>query len=364
MKIADTILAIDTSCDDTAVAVTCKRRVLSNVLSSQVEIHKKYGGVYPTEAKRAHEEKIGFVLAEAMKRFGKNWNEIDAVAVTYGPGLAPALQVGVAKAKMLCEKYKKPLLAVNHMEGHLLSALAQNSKGKGMVDFDFLDKNNFPILCLLVSGGHTELVVIRGNGDYEVIGRTRDDAGGEAFDKVARMLGLGYPGGEIIELLAKEGDPMAFDFPIPMARDSGLDFSFSGLKTAVMYSLKSLNKVDTTKAVRMGEIVGLNRKIIVDVAASFQRVLIRSLVLKMKRAIEQVKPKSIWLGGGVGANLKLRNELRKLLKAYGLKLYIPYSRKLFADNAVMIGMAGYYMAQRGEFWEDVNSLERVPGLNF
>lgn len=361
------ILAIDTSCDDTSVAVTKRRRVLSNVLSSQIEIHNKYGGVYPTEAKRAHEEKIDYVVAEALKRFGGGWEMIDAVAVTYGPGLAPALQVGVAKAKFLCKRFGKPLLAVNHMEGHLLSPLAQNSVGNPLGPvFNPLAVNNSEIgkrcvLSLLVSGGHTELVVVRGNGKYEVIGETRDDAAGEAFDKVARMLNLGYPGGGIIEVLAREGDPMAFDFPIPMAREKGLDFSFSGLKTAVMYQLKELEK-KSTKDVQMGRDLMLDRQTICDVAASFQRVLIKSLTLKLKRAIEMVRPEAVWLGGGVGANVRLRFVLRKLLKDNGLKLYFPYSKKLFGDNAAMIGIAGYYMAQRGDFWQDIDSLDRVPGL--
>jgi len=388
----NTILAIDTSCDETAVAVTHGRQVMANILSSQVEIHKKYGGVYPTEAKRAHQEKIDPIINETITRARLTWDEIDAIAVTYGPGLAPALEIGIKKAKELCRQYDKPLIAVNHMEGHMLSPLAQNSKGKpntiqlpinhphpllskeggnplpwkggdrgGLTDA----KNTFPALSLLASGGHTELVLIKDllKGNYHVIGRTRDDAAGEAFDKVARMLKLGYPGGEIIELLAKAGDDQKYDFPIPMAREPGFDFSFSGIKTAAMYKIKSMHTAKTTDQVRLGQLPDLDRQTICDFAASFQRAIVKSLTLKTRQAVQQYLPKSVWLGGGVGSNLTVRRELRHAIKRFGLKLHIPYSKKLFTDNAAMIGVAAYFIAQRGEIWENIESLERVPGLD-
>ncbi len=358
----DTILAIDTSCDETSVAVTHRRRVISNVLSSQVELHKKYGGVFPTDAKRAHQEKIDHVVNEALTRSHLNLEQIDAIAVTQGPGLAPALEVGIAKAKELAKQFQKPLIAVNHMQGHLLSPLAQNSKGISSIDFDETNSSNFPALSLLASGGHTELVVIKKIGDYTVIGRTRDDAAGEAYDKVARMLGLGYPGGEIIELLAKQGNSQAFDFPIPMAPEPGLDFSFSGLKTAVMYQLKSLQHT-STKQTQTGGQAFLDKQIICDVAASFQRVLIHSLIIKTKRAVKKIQPKAVWLGGGVGANTQLRSQLRHMLQPFKLKLYAPYPKKLYTDNAAMIGIAAWYQAQRGEFITDIDSLDRKPNLD-
>jgi N6-L-threonylcarbamoyladenine synthase len=386
MNQINTILAIDTSCDETSVAVTQGRRVISNVLASQVESHRKYGGVYPTEAKRAHQEKIDPVTIEAMKRSRFDWPDIDAIAVTYGPGLAPALEVGIRKAKELCLQFKKPLIAVKHMEGHLLSPLAQNSKGKGTIHFEIENEKNYPILSLLASGGHTELVLIQTSPgrrppegwnsinntnmdstlrvrQHQVIGSTRDDAAGEAFDKVARMLKLGYPGGEIIELLAKEGDDKKFDFPIPMSREPGFDFSFSGIKTAAMYKLKSMHQAETTDQVRLGQLPDLDRQTICDFAASFQRAVVKSLVLKTKKAVQKYHPKSVWLGGGVGSNLTLRRALREALQPFGLKLHIPYSKKLFTDNAAMIGVAAYFMAQRGEIWENDEILERVPGLD-
>lgn len=406
MRPINTILAIDTSCDETSVAVTWQRRVLANVMASQVELHKKYGGVFPTEAKRAHEEKIDHVVEEAVGRAVANMRRlrsdptqpplekgrsaplllkegmgvvgfmeevVEAIAVTYGPGLAPALEVGILKAKELAKKYGKPLITVNHLEGHLLSCLAENSRGKGSDVEDDIAESNFLVLGILVSGAHTELVKVNRIGDYEVLGQTLDDAAGEVFDKVGRMLGIGYPAGEFIEKLAKDGDSLAYDFPIPMSRHTGLDFSFSGIKTAVLYKVRELTssshhfpRGETTSGLRniqMGQSEGLTRKQTEDLAASFQRVVIRSIILKLKRCLDSYEFKSVWLGGGVAANFALRSEIRKVLKKYGLKLYIPYSEKLYMDNAAMIGVAGYFKALRSEFVEDLDELERVPGLD-
>jgi N6-L-threonylcarbamoyladenine synthase len=377
MKSINTILAIDTSCDETSVAVTWRRRVLANVMASQVEIHRKYGGVFPTEAKRAHEEKIDHVVTEAVARVRRKIEDFDAIAVTYGPGLAPALEVGIRKAKVLTEKYMKPLIAVNHLEGHLLSCLTVNSRGRGNYELDEFKSGNFPVLGILVSGAHTELVKVNKIGTYEVLGRTLDDAAGEAFDKVGRMLGIGYPAGEFIEKLARSGDANRFDFPIPMARHSGLDFSFSGIKTAVLYEIENLLKLPRErvnspfqvesgrlKEIQLGEASGLDRQTIQDVAASFQRAVIWSIILKLKRCLDKYEFKSVWLGGGVAANAALRREIRKVLEKHGLKLFIPYSERLYMDNAAMIGVAGWYKAQRGEYVNDVTELDRVPGLDF
>jgi N6-L-threonylcarbamoyladenine synthase len=251
MKKNYTILSIETSMDDTCAAVTVDDRVISNVIASQTAFHEEYGGTVPHIARRKHVEWIEGVVGEALGRAGirGTWNEFrpgppltppfkgggpDAVAVTYGPGLAPSLEVGIAKAKELAKVWQKPLIAVNHMEGHLLSAFVKNSKGKGVFSTGY---PQFPALGFLISGGHTQLVVMKAIGEYELVGETLDDAAGEAYDKVARMLNLGYPGGPILSELAKKGDPSAFDLPEPMKHRKDLDFSFSGLKTAALYTL-------------------------------------------------------------------------------------------------------------------------------
>src|SRR3990167_8223206 len=259
------ILGIDTSCDDTSVGIVYKTRVLANAISSQIELHRKYGGVVPGLAKRLHTKRIDFVIEEAFKlasRIAKKlnlkekitWQEIDAIAVTYGPGLAVALEVGIAKAKELAQKYSKPLIAVDHMEGHLLSPLVANAKGNAQI---VLKRYDFPVLGLLISGGHTELVLMSDFGKYQIIGEKLDDAVGEAYDKVARMLGFGYPGAPVLTEMAKKGNPQKYKLPVPMAHHENLDFSYSGLKTAVYYFLKKLNDRG----------VVLDKKIIRDLSA-------------------------------------------------------------------------------------------------
>lgn len=357
MKKNYTILSFDTSCDETSVAITTEDRVMVNIISSQVDLHKKWGGVVPMIAKRAHQEKIETVTKEALARYkslhtmpseSDAMEAIDAVAVTYGPGLAPALEVGVHFARDLAQKHDKPFLAVNHMEGHLLSSFAKNSKGSYSID-----DAAFPYLGLLISGGHTELVLMQDFGDYTILGRTLDDAVGEAFDKVAKLLNLGYPGGPIIEELARQGDSMSYDLPVPMKGRKDMDFSYSGLKTAVRYLIDDITKQDK-----------LNKKTTCNIAASFQRVATESLVDRLQKAIDKTSPKGVLLGGGVVSNLYVRDQIRKAANKHHLPIYLPYTKKLFTDNAAMIGVAAWYKAKRDEFSYDPDTVDRVPNLSF
>jgi N6-L-threonylcarbamoyladenine synthase len=345
------ILAIDTSCDETSVAVTEDDRVISNKVSSQIEFHKKYGGVMPSLARRMHEESIDLVVKEALQGAKISLKDIDVFAVTYGPGLAIALEVGVTKIKEFAKTYGKPLVGVNHMEGHLYSALSHNAAGNPKIEYAF------PLIALLVSGGHTELVLMRDHGKYEILGRTLDDAVGEAFDKVARMLELGYPGGPVVEELAKRGDPARFPLPVPMSKEKTLDMSYSGLKTAVLYLTKKVFTENMDPKVKS--------QMICDIAASFQKSAFDSILIKTKRALEQIATDTpvhdIVLGGGVSANGMLRKRLRK---EFGSKfrLHFPTSKKLYGDNAGMIGVAAYHNARRGKF-ADAEKLDRDPNLS-
>ncbi|MFH1840922.1 MAG: tRNA (adenosine(37)-N6)-threonylcarbamoyltransferase complex transferase subunit TsaD [Candidatus Shapirobacteria bacterium] len=339
MKI-NRILAIDTSCDETAVAVTDKNRVLANYISTQIEAHREFGGVVPMLAKRMHRERLPLLIKLALKRFSK----IEAVAVTVGPGLAPALEVGVAAAKELAQKQNLPLIAINHMEGHLLSPWARNrnNRGSGVKDL-------FPTLGLLVSGGHTQLVLMKGFGDYRLLGETVDDAAGEAFDKVAKMLNLGYPGGPVISELAKKGRSI-YDLPIPMAHSQDLNFSFSGLKTACLYKIRKINRKD--------------KNFYCNFAASFEKSVVQALAIKLEKAILLIKPRQLVLGGGVINNLRLRKEARRVARRFNLPIFTPYTEKTFTDNAAMIGVCAWYQAQRNGLVNDINGLDRLPNLNF
>ncbi|KKR75988.1 MAG: putative tRNA threonylcarbamoyladenosine biosynthesis protein Gcp [Candidatus Levybacteria bacterium GW2011_GWA2_40_8] len=355
-----TILAIDTSCDETSVAVTVDDRVIANVVSSQIALHKKYGGVVPILAQRAHRERIDAVIEETINRANKfSINNVDAIAVTVGPGLAPALEVGIAKAKELALKFQKSLIAVNHMEAHLLSSFAKNSKGKNLVVSSQLSACptarrvvGFPLLGLLISGGHTQLVLMKNFGRYQLIGETLDDALGEAYDKIAKILELGYPGGPMIERLAKTGNPKNYPLPVPMRNRKDLNFSFSGLKTAVLYLVKDLKK-------EQGKLL---KQIICDICASFQSAAAQSLVDKLLLAVKQHQPKAILMGGGVISNLYIRKQIRKAVK--NLPIGLPYSKKLFTDNAGMIGVCAYFQAKRSDFVKEIEKIDRVPGLSF
>ena len=357
------ILAIDTSCDDTCASVLDNDRIITNIVSSQIEIHKSWGGVVPNLAKRAHEEKIDAVIAEAItgqitnhksqdpnklqisiSNFQKYMDDINVIGVTVGPGLSPALGVGVDKAKELAKKYKKKLIAVNHIEAHLLSVYLKDEKREPDREIEL------PALALTVSGGHTKIVLIKKIGGYEILGETLDDASGEALDKAAKLLELGYPGGPIIEKLAKEGDSNFLKLPIPMRGQKGYDLSFSGLKTAFYYAIKdwSKEKVEENKA---------------NLAASFQKAVFDSLINRFEKAVEDMWPKSLIGVGGVMNNENLRQRLVKLGEKRNLKVYFPYSKALNGDNAAMVGMVAYTKALRGEFVEDIEKLDREPKLD-
>jgi N6-L-threonylcarbamoyladenine synthase len=380
MKNNFTILAIDTSCDETSVAVTVNERIMANVVSSQVELHKKWGGVVPVIAQRAHRDKIDLVIFEALKRFSQISNfefliskqipssklnkeiikqttyetikkQIDAIAVTVGPGLAPALEVGISKAKELATKLHKPIIPINHMEGHLLCSFAQNSKGKSR-NFQFLIANfQFPLLGFLISGGHTELVLVNGVDNYKVVGRTLDDACGEAYDKVAKLLDLGYPGGPIIERLAKEGNEQVIQFPIPMKGRKDADFSFSGLKTAVKYY------IDKEKRKKP-----LDRHSISHIAVSFQYAVAESLLDRLEFALNKYKPHGVLTGGGVFSNIYIRSAVRKMVRQHALPLFTPYFKTLYTDNAGMIGICAFLRYKKG-LKDVVFELDRKPNLS-
>lgn len=323
------ILAIETSCDETAVAVVEDGvRVRADVIRSQVPDHRKYGGVVPEVASRRHLEEVNPLMEEALARAGLEWKDVQAVAVTYGPGLVGALLVGVTAAKAAAFALERPLIGVNHLEGHVYA--------------NFLVRTDlpFPLLALVVSGGHTDLVLMSGHGRFSTVGSTRDDAAGEAFDKVARLLGLGYPGGPVIERTAAGVDPGEVSLPRAYLEPGSLDFSFSGLKTAVA-RLKDR---------------GLPAKVI---AAAFQRAVVGVLVDKTMTAAQRYGVSTVLLAGGVAANGLLRSELAGRLERSGLAFCCPPPR-LCTDNAAMIGCAAYYRFLRGDL-ADLD-LDAEPGL--
>lgn len=312
-----TILAIESSCDETAAAVVVNgREVKSNVISSQIDLHTLYGGVVPEIASRKHIEKIDQVIAEAMEEAKVTWNDLDAIGVTYGPGLVGALLVGVAEAKAISYARKLPLIPVHHIEGHISANYIENKELEP------------PFLCLVVSGGHTHLVKVTDYGKYEILGRTRDDAAGEAFDKVARAIGLGYPGGPKIEKVAKEGNPQAIAFPRGKVGDGVYDFSFSGLKSAV------LNYLNGCKM--KGETI-----VEADVAASFQKAVTDVLVGHAMDALDEYHMDKFAIAGGVASNGTIRQAMEEACREKGVKFYHP-SPILCTDNAAMIGAAAYY----------------------
>lgn len=329
------ILAIESSCDETAAAVVHNgREVCSNIISSQIELHKLYGGVVPEIASRKHIEKINQVIEEALKEAKVTLDDIDAVAVTYGPGLVGALLVGVAEAKAIAYARHLPLIGVHHIEGHISA---------NYIEHPDLEP---PFLCLVVSGGHTHLVCVRDYGKYEILGRTRDDAAGEAYDKVARAIGLGYPGGPKIDRLAKEGDPDAIPFPRAHIADAPFDFSFSGLKSAVLNYINGCQmKGETFRPA--------------DVAASFQKAVVDVLVEHSMRAVEEYGMGRFAIAGGVASNSALRESMKRACEERKLKFYHP-SPIFCTDNAAMIGAAGYYeyLAGTRHGWD----LNAVPNL--
>ncbi|MEK7078585.1 MAG: tRNA (adenosine(37)-N6)-threonylcarbamoyltransferase complex transferase subunit TsaD [Patescibacteria group bacterium] len=383
------ILSIDTSCDETACAITEGRKVLSTVIYSQVLIHKKWGGVVPSLAKRAHEERIDFVVQETMRKFVRHYQKnfksklasrgngteyfssslenqgakknilaqthasenffvrdafkhIDYIAVTQGPGLAMALEVGMKKAKELSIKYHKKIIPVNHLEGHIYSSFVQNSKGNPKGEF------SFPCLALIISGSHTDIVLMKDHLTHEILGEKIDDAAGEALDKAARMLGFGYPGGAVIERLAKEVNNIdEYHFPRPMLHSKDLQFSFSGLKTSLFYFLKKMPEEEKISKIK-------------EIASSFQEAVFETIIKKTEDAMKQAGIKNIIVGGGVIANTYLRNKFRKLVRKHDGSILFPPYPYLTGDNAAMIGVAAYYKAKKGIFVENLDAFDRIP----
>ena len=329
------ILAIESSCDETAASVVKNGRcVLSNIISSQIAIHTLYGGVVPEIASRKHIEKINQVVEAALKEADVTLDDIDAIGVTYGPGLVGALLVGVAEAKAIAYAKKKPLVGVHHIEGHVSA---------NYIEHPDLEP---PFLCEIISGGHTHLVIVKDYGSFEILGRTRDDAAGEAFDKVARAIGLGYPGGPKIDKLAKEGNPHAIDFPRAHMEDAPYDFSFSGVKSAV---LNHLNKCRMT-----GEPV-----VEADIAASFQQAVVDVLVDNAIRAAKDYHMDRLAIAGGVASNGALRAAMEAACEKEGIRFYRP-SPIFCTDNAAMIGVAAYYEYRKGtrHGW-DLNAVQNL-----
>ncbi len=311
------ILAIETSCDETAAAVVVNGRdVRSNIISSQIALHTLYGGVVPEIASRKHIEKIDQVITEALKQAEMTLDDIDVIGVTYGPGLVGALLVGVAEAKAISYAKHIPLIGVHHIEGHISANYIENKELEP------------PFLCLIVSGGHTHLVKVNDYGRYEILGRTVDDAAGEAFDKVARAIGLGYPGGPKIEKVSKEGNPAAIHFPRAHVTGESYNFSFSGMKSAVLNYLNScqMKGVEIIQA---------------DVAASFQQAVIDVLTGNVRRALQETGIKKFAIAGGVASNGTLRKAVEEVCDSYGAEFYRP-SPVFCTDNAAMIGAAAYY----------------------
>lgn len=329
------ILGIESSCDETAAAVVKDGRiVLSNIINTQIELHKKFGGVVPEVASRRHIETIDAVIDEALCEAGVSFADIDAIAVTYGPGLVGALLVGVSAAKALAFALRKPLIAVHHIKGHIMANFVAHKELKP------------PFVCLVASGGHSHIVSVEDYTHLEIMGRTRDDAAGEAFDKIARVLGLGYPGGPLIDKLAREGNPEAVQFPrVRMDKDS-LDFSFSGVKTAVINYLHKLeqNGGEYNKA---------------DIAASFQNAVTDVLCEHTIEAAVKKNRKLIALAGGVASNSALREKMKRMAGKEGIEVVYP-DPVLCTDNAVMIACAGYYEYQDGNFAD--MTLNAVPSL--
>jgi len=333
------ILAIETSCDETAAAVVEDgTKVLSNIIASQADLHAITGGVVPEVAAREHIKALPFVYKQALIDANCDWSDIDAIAATETPGLISSLLIGIQTARMLATIHKKQYIPVNHIDGHIYS----NWLGRNKADF------KFPLITLTVSGGHNSLFLLKSPTEKIELGHTQDDAAGEAFDKVAKMLELGYPGGPIIAALAKRGEPV-YDLPVPMQHSDDLNFSFSGLKTACLYKIQKLK---------------LTTQVIEDFCASFEKAAVTALTAKLAKAIEKYQPQQIVLGGGVINNLKLRQEARRTARQFGVKVFTPYSQKLFSDNAAMIGVTAWHQAQRGDFVKEVDSLTRQPNLNF
>ena len=324
-----TVLGIETSCDETSAAVVIDgRQVLSNVVSSQIDLHAKYGGVVPEIAARAHVEQLNPVIAEALEQAGTTSEQIDALAVTNRPGLIGALLIGLSGAKALAWAWSKPLVAVDHLRAHLMSPAIE------------LDRAPFPLVSLVVSGGHTDLYLARDYDDLELLGATTDDAAGEAFDKVANILGLGYPGGPAVDAAARNGDPRAIRFPRTWLGPDSLDFSYSGLKTAVLYHVHGPGRTS-------GGLEKLTDPQIADIAASFQAAAVEPLVKKTMLAVAHTGVATVFVGGGVAANSALRAEMQAACSDRNLALHLA-PLEYCTDNGAMVAALGYHLLTRGQ----------------
>jgi N6-L-threonylcarbamoyladenine synthase len=343
------ILAIETSCDDTGIALIESNKagnikILANLVSSQIETHRPFGGVVPNLAKREHEKALPILFDELTKNYKLKAESCDLIAVTKGPGLAPCLWTGVNFAKDLAQKIKKPLIGINHLKGHIFVNTIEN-------------KLAYPVLALIVSGGHTQLVFSKKLGHYKIIGETKDDAAGEAFDKVAKLIGLGYPGGPEISKRAESGNPKRFDFPRPMINSKDFDFSFSGLKTAVLYLVKGLYSHSDKKPLKLTD------KNIADLCASFQQAVVDVLVSKTLLAARVLKPKALILGGGVAANKHLRETIKaKIEKELPSVTCLLSPISMTGDNALMIAMAAVAEYKQIKPGKDPVDLKAEPNL--
>jgi N6-L-threonylcarbamoyladenine synthase len=370
MSSQKTILAIETSCDETGIAILRQKdqpiEVLAEKISSQIDIHKETGGVVPEIAAREHVTVIQPMIKQVFKDAKVEPSNLNAIAVTIGPGLMPALSIGVTTAQTLSYALNKPIIPVHHLEGHIYSALLRQAEKTQKLKtqlsqnkpprttnipntkYQIPDTKTFPTLALIVSGGHTMLVKIEKHLHYQVLGSTRDDAAGEAFDKIARLLGFSYPGGPAISQASKQGDPDSFKFTPPMIKSGNLDFSFSGLKTEVLYTVRDLDEKPLTP------------KTVNNLAASFQKTVVDTLVTKTNQAIKQVNPQTLLLTGGVAANKLLRDDFQTLADENKLPLKTS-PQKLCGDNATMIGLAGLFAYQSGRTkkWSNINAKARI-----
>ena len=322
-----TILAIESSCDDTSAAILRDDRILSNVIASQ-KVHEQYGGVVPELASRAHQQNIVPVVDTAIKNANIDKKDIDAVAFTRGPGLLGSLMVGVSFAKSFAQGLNIPLIEVNHLQGHVLSHFIKEN--------DYSEVPQFPFICLLVSGGHTQILLLKSHFEIEVLGQTIDDAAGEAIDKAAKIMDLGYPGGPIIDRLAKEGNPDAYKFATPHIQN--YDYSFSGIKTSFLYFLRD----------NLAKDPDFIEKHKADLCASVQKCIVGFLIKKLERAMIDTKVRQVAIAGGVSANSLLRSELQRIGQKHHWKVFIP-KFEFCTDNAAMVGIAGYFKHQKGEF---------------
>ena len=327
-----TILGIETSCDETSAAVVKDGALLSNVTATQL-FHSEYGGVVPELASRAHQRRIVPIVDEALRQAGIAKHDLDAMSAVYGPGLVGAILVGLSFGKSMALGLGIPFVGVNHMEAHIFSNLIEDPKP------------GYPFVNLTVSGGHTQLVLVRNAFDYQILGETRDDAAGEAFDKVAKMLGIGYPGGPMIDQYASKGDPAFVNFPRPYLEEGSLEFSFSGLKTSVLYYLRKIGYQTTAWRVKSANRDGYE-EFLSDICASFQAAVVDVLVQKTMRAAKEHKVKDIALAGGVAANSELRRRLKESADSLGYRVFIPRF-EYCTDNGAMVAMVGYMKMKEG-----------------